>query len=438
MLNSIKEAVKKLDELSKQKKICVISHYDTDGITSAAIISRALSRWNKQFSIKIIKGIEEEIINALPEKEILLFLDLASNSLDYLAKKNTEIFILDHHEITQEIPQNVTIINPLIFKEEPISGAGLSYLFAKTISQENRDLATLAVIGMIGDTLETDIGKLNSEIIKDSETIIRKGLLIYPSTRPLDRTLEYSSSPYIPGVTGSFKGTLELLKDANITTKNGYYKSLTELTDEEMGSLITAVMLRCANTKQQTNLIGNLYLVKFFNKMEDAREISALINACSRMDCPNISLGFCLGNKKFKEEAEKIYIKYKQHLISALKYVEELEKITGKDYAIINTKDYVKDTIIGTVTSIISRSPVYSEGTIIVALAYNKDKIKVSARIAGRHGRNVREVLSKVVVPLGGEVGGHPNAAGCLISKELEGKFIEELKKTLEIEVVKV
>ena len=74
----------------------------------------------------------------------------------------------------------------------------------------------------------------------------------------------------------------------------------------------------------------------------------------------------------------------------------------------------------------------------IIALAYNEDKIKVSARMVGKEGRNVRDVLHKAVVPLGGEVGGHPNAAGCLISKEQESIFLEELQKTLDLDVIKV
>jgi single-stranded DNA-specific DHH superfamily exonuclease len=138
------------------------------------------------------------------------------------------------------------------------------------------------------------------------------------------------------------------------------------------------------------------------------------------------------------QEAEKTYIDYKQHLFSALKYVEASEKISGKNYTIINAKDNIKDTIIGTVASIISRSPVYEEGKIIVALAYNKNKIKVSARSAAKEGRNLREILNQAVVRLGGEVGGHPNAAGCIISKEHELIFIEEIKKILEIDLVKV
>jgi len=439
MIEKIKAFIEKLDALSKTKPIKVISHFDTDGITSAAIFSRALQRWNKKFSLQIVKGLEEQFIKDLPEDHILIFIDLASGSLNHIAKKQTEVFILDHHEIIQEIPENVTIVNPVLEKDgEMISGAGLCYLFAKSLSDQNKDLATLAVVGMVGDMMEKNIGRIYDEILKDSETTIKKGLLLYPSTRPVDKALEYSSAFYIPGVTGSYTGVLELLRDAGITRESGRYKSLHELTEEEMSNLTTAIMLRRVGSEGNAEMLGNIYLVKFFNKLEDARELSASINACSRMDHPEVALGFCLGNSNFKKEAEKIYISYKQNIVSGLKFISEAEKIAGKNYTIINAKDKIKDTIIGTIASIISHSPLYAKGTIIVALAYNNDKIKVSARLSGREGRNVREVLTKVVVPLGGEVGGHPNAAGCLISKKDEEKFIEELTKVLEIETVKI
>jgi len=435
MINTIKQAIIKLDNLSKSKPIKIISHFDTDGITSAAIFSKALSKWQKSFSLEIVKNLEESTVKSLPDNHILIFLDLASNSLDYLKQKNTEVFILDHHEIIQEIPNNVTLINPHLTKEEIISSAAICYLFAKELGKADREMATLAILGMIGDSLEKDILKVYNEILKDSETTIRKGLLIYPSTRPLDRTLEYSSQPFIPGVTGSFKGVLELLRDAGIQRNNGDYKSLYELTEQEMSNLVTTVALRVHSTIKQEDLVGNIYLVKFFNKLEDARELSALINACGRMGSPQVSLGLCLGNKQSKLEAEKIYVEYKQHLISGLKLIPEIEKISGNKYTIINARSNIKDTIIGTIASIISRSPVYEQGTIIIALAYNEDKIKVSARMAGKGDKNVREVLNQVVVPLGGEVGGHPNAAGCLISREKEDLFISEIRKVLDYPV---
>ncbi|MDO8459578.1 MAG: DHH family phosphoesterase [Nanoarchaeota archaeon] len=440
MINKIKSAIESIDEASRKKSIKVISHYDADGITSAAIFSRALQRWGKRFSIEIVKGLEESFIKSLPEDHVLIFLDLASGSLAYLKDKKTEVFVFDHHEITEDVPPNITMISTQLFhSHEPLSGAAICYLFAKALSPQNKDLATLAVIGMVGDSHEKLIGKIFSEILQDAETIIKKGLLLYPSTRHLDKALEYSSSPYIPGVTGSYKGVIDLLREAGIQNEGGKYKALYELNDEEMSKLITAILLRSGGKANAEQIVGNLYLVKFFNRMEDARELSALINACSRMDRPFVSLGFCLGNKKMKDEAEKIYIEYKQSLVSALRFVSEVEKISGKNYIIINAKDKIKDTIIGTVASIMSHSPVYPEGSIIIALAYNNDKIKVSARLSGSEGgRNVREVLHQVVVPLGGEVGGHPSAAGCLISKEQEGLFIDGLKRILDVELVKV
>ena len=439
MIDSIQKAIKKIDELSKTKPIKITSHLDTDGITSAAIFSRALERWNKKFGLQIVKNLDKEFIENLPNSHILILLDLGSGSLEALGKKDTQVFIFDHHEIPKGtlIPPNVSLIHPEVSATDLLSGAGICYEFAKELSSKNKDLANLAILGMVGDQMEKNVNPTYQRIIQEAEATIKKGLLIYPSTRPLDKALEYSSSPYIPKVTGSYQGSVALLNEANIKKENGRYKSLHELTQEEMSRLITAVMLRCDQTSHD-GMIGNLYLVKWFNKLEDARELSALINACSRMGSPEKALSLCLGNKIAKEESEKIYLEYKQHLISALKHVSSMEKVTGKRYAIINAQDNIKDTIIGTVASIISHSSTYKKGTAIIALAYNEDKIKVSARIAGKEGRNIREVLHKIVVPLGGEVGGHPQAAGCMIQRDHEEIFLEELKKNLEMEVVKI
>ncbi len=438
MLEKIKQAISKLDELSKTKPIKIISHNDADGITSASIFSRALNRAGYKFSLEIVKSLDQEYIEQLPENQILIFLDLASGSLEYLEKKKTEIFVLDHHELANtNIPNNVTMINPHLHKEENISGAGICYLFAKTLSPQNQDLATLAVIGMVGDQLGKELTKTYRQILEDSETTIKKGLILYPATRPLDKVLEYSSSLYIPDVTGSFAGTLGLLRDAGIK-KTQTFPSLAELTEEEMASLITAIMLRKLGDINEEKIIGNLYLIKFFNKLEDAREISALVNACSRMGEPGTALGFCLGNKQAKKQAEKIYATYKRSIAAAMRYINEINKIEGKNYTIINAQDKIKDTIIGITASIMSHSPLYPEGTVIIAMAYNEDKIKVSARLVGNKGRNVREVLTKATIPLNGEVGGHPGAAGCLIPKDKESEFTSSLKNILEVEFVKV
>ena len=443
MLSIINSFSKKLTSYIKGKKVQIISHFDTDGITSAAIFTKAMENLGNQFSTKILKSLTKEEIELFPKDKILVLLDLGSGSLDILSKLKNEIFIIDHHEpvLPKKLSKNIHLLNPTLIKNsDSLCSAELAYLVSKEISNENKELAYLAILGMVGDVMENKINKTRNQIIKDSNVIIKKGLLIYPSTRPLDKSLEFSSRPFIPGVSGNPEGIHELLEEAGIKRIGKKYKALIDLNEREMKNLTTAVMLRMS-LKEASEHIGNLYLIKLFSKIEDAREVSAIINACSRMGNPEIALLLCLGNSDARKKAERIYIKYKQQIISGLKYIENNGNIEGREYVIINAKDNVKDTIIGTLASILSFSSIYEKGKIIVAMAYNEDKIKVSTRMVGRNPkspRNLRKLMNSITNLLGGDSGGHKHAAGCTINIQDEEKFIELVKRNLEHELIKL
>ena len=429
-----KEFMKKIEE----KDIYVISHFDTDGITSAAIIIKTLKKLDKTFSVKILKRIEEGFISTIPKDKIILFLDLGSGNLNEIRESGLkDVFIIDHHEVIQDIPSNVHIINPELHNKQKISASGLTYLFSKQVDPENKELAKLAILGMIGDSLEKEIGKLNHDILNDTEITKKRGLLIYPSTRPLNRTLEFCSNPYIPGVTGNVKGVLELLRETGLKPTNKGYPSLIELKEEEMAKLVTAIMLRNPKAKNK-EIIGDIFLLKMFNKLEDAREMSAKINACSKLGESSVAIQLCMEIPKAIKKAESIHAKYRQRIVSGLKFITENNNLKGNGFEIINARDEIKDTIIGTLVSILSNSLLYEEGTILIGMAYYGNKIKVSARSVGKAGRNVREILNTAIEKTGGEVGGHEFAAGCMLKQEKEEEFIKNLKKQLEIELVKI
>lgn len=447
MIERIAEFAKIFSETINEKKdILVISHFDTDGITSAAIFGKCLKELDKKFSFKIIKSLDREFIRELPKTKIIVFLDLGSGNLADISKLPNNVFIIDHHEIQKDIklPENIRLFNPHRFHSaEEISGACTTYLVTKELLKKSDvGTATLAIIGMVGDIMEKEIGPLANTILKEAEVVIRKGILLYPSTRPLNKTLEYCSNPFIPGVTGNPEGATELLREANIEfTKQGY-KSLMDLNEEEMKRFVTAIALRIPDSEKMSEFIGNLFLVKFFNQLEDAREISALINACSRTGHSHIALLMCMGNQNSRKQAERIYIRYKQNIVGALSHIDNNPKIEGKQYVIMNAKDKIQDTIIGTIASILSMSAVYKEGTIIITMAYNQDKIKVSSRISGsrrkKGARNLKDLMVEVTDLLGGESGGHRFAAGCVISKDKEEAFINLVKKKLDIEHIKI
>ncbi len=438
LYTKIQSIAKVCKEKHLSKKITVVSHFDTDGITSAAIMTRALQRLDATFSVKIVKNLEKEYIRKLPKNGVLMFLDLASGNLPEIASQNFEqVIIIDHHELPIEVPEEILMINPQCHEREKISSAGLVYLFCKEMDARNEDSAKLAILGMIGDRHEKEIAKLNNQILVDGDIITKRGPLVYPATRPLNRTLEYSENPYIPTVTGNTKGTLELLREVGISTTNGRFPSLTELDERTIEKLTTAIMLRMHGF-DNSELIGDIFLIKLFNKLEDAREISAMINACSRLGESELAIEFCLEIPRAKKKAEEIHIKYKQEIMSALKKIIEIEKIEGKGYKILNAKGTIKDTIIGTVASILASSERNRKGNVIITMAHAGPRIKISARNAGKTGRNVREILYAIIDPIGGEVGGHEDAAGGLIEYEQETKFIEDLKKHFELEVVKI
>jgi RecJ-like exonuclease len=415
----------------KGENIQIISHFDTDGITSATIMLKTLKRLDQQFSLKIIKSLTKNFIESLDKNKITVFLDLASNSLNYLKNLNfKKVYIIDHHEITENIPENIEIINPQLFEKQKISSSGLTYLFSKEIDKKNQKLAKLGILGMIGDQLEKEIDLLNHEILKDGEIERKKGLLLYPSTRPLNRVLEYSSEPYIPNITGNTEKIIELLREAGLSAENGRYKSIIELTESEMEKLTTAIILRKPDEKNQ-NLIGNLFLIKLFGKLEDTRELSAKINACSRDGQHHIAIGLCLENPESKKKAESIHVKYRQSLLNGIKCAQETKRIEGEGFVIINAKDQIKDTMIGTIMSILASSSIFKPGTILMGMGHDEynGMIKISTRNVGKQGKNTREILSNIMQHFEGEVGGHEFAAGCSIQLEHEESFIRKFQE---------
>lgn len=438
------------------KHIKVVSHLDCDGLTSAAIITKALIREKLNFSLGIVKQVDATVLEELGKENYncYLFTDLGSGYLSPIEKKlqGKEIFVIDHHK-PEEVKNRIHHINPHNFKidgSKEISGAGVTYLFAKELNPENKDLAHLAIIGAIGDIQEKKgFFGLNQEILEDAvasgKMEIKKGLNMFGSqTKPLHKVLEFSTEPYIPGVTGNEQGAIRFLNELGISIKDkeGKYKKLIHLNEEDMKRLTTGIILRrLGSEKNPDDIIGSIYILKEEleeSPTKDAREFSTLLNSCGRLRKPSLGIGTCLGNKKIKKEAISLLGDYKQELIKSLNWFYSnrgKDKIVEKDgYVIINAEDNIKDTMIGTLASILSRSNLYREGTVILSMANTLDgNTKVSLRLVGiNQDMDLRKIIKDIAKKIGtGEAGGHKQACGCLIPQEKEENFIKTAKEIL-------
>ncbi len=448
MYDLIDKAVEEFKSLNN-KPIRVISHLDCDGITSASIMAKTLTRENKKFILSIVKQLNENILKelALENYNTIIFTDLGSGYISLINKylKSKKVFIFDHHSPEDNKDyENIVHINPHLSKIKESynmpSGAGIVYLFSKSLNKNNIDLAHLALIGAIGDV--QDIKNINKEILEDSistgKILIKYGLKMFGSqTKPLNKILQYNTDIYIPGVTGSEEGTFNFLSNLGINyMENGKIKRIVDLNDEELKKLTTSIIIRRLGSEHNPeDVFGNIYILKeeVDDNLKDAREFSTLLNCCGRLNKPSIGIGVCLDNSFLKQKALELLKQYKLELIHSLNwfYANKEKLIQNEKFVIVNTENNVRDTLVGTLISIVSRSSVYKDKTILIGMAYTLDNnIKISVRACNNFDGDLTEVLTKIVNG-NGEVGGHKQACGALIPMEKEMEFIEKAKEIL-------
>ncbi|MBV06243.1 MAG: DHH family phosphoesterase [Candidatus Woesearchaeota archaeon] len=452
-------AVERFKELDKKETIRLVSHLDADGITACAIMIKLLNSNNRKYSVSIVQHLNPEVLKELSREpyKYFIFTDLGAGQLkgikEHLAGKT--VFVFDHHK-----PENVKLnggiihVNPHLFGIDggrEISGAGVSFLFAKELSSSVEDMAHVAVIGALGDIQGDKDGflKLNKEILDlavDKKKIkIIKGLRIFGAqTKPLHKVLEYSTDPYILGVSGSESGALQFLKQIGIEPQhNGDWKKIVNLTEDELKKLIAGIITKRFGEDEPDDVLGDVYILNDEQKessLRDAKEFATLLNACGRLGKASLGIGACLGDKRTKAKALQNLSRYRKEIVSAMKWFEDAKKnksedvIEGKGYVLINAKESIMPTMIGTIASIIAKSNGLGERTYIMSMAHLIDgDIKVSCRVSGSRKNDVdlREVVKEITDIVGGAAGGHKFAAGAVVPADKEKEFMAKAKEVL-------
>ncbi len=433
----------------KEKHVKIVTHYDADGLTSGAILSRMLTREKANFELKIIKQLTKDEIKNLKveEKDFLILSDLGSGQLDLLKDilTKTQILVIDHHEPKRLKHLNLFHLNPLIFQEEEISASMVSYLFAKNVNIKNADLIDLAIVGAIADIQDEkwEFKGLAKKILEEAETLGKitriKGLRLYGRmTRPIHKVLEYSFDPFIPGISGSESKAVQFLSELGIKIKeNGEWRKLKDLSLEEQKKLASAIIIERLRSKHSDaeDIFGEIYLIPGRpEEIQDAREFATLINACGRLGRGDVGIRVCLGDIEAVNEAFHVLEEYRKLIGEAIDWIRKNDVILTKKYGIyILGKNKIPDTLIGTVTTILLNSNLVDPNKPIFGLAETPEgKIKISARASkDLKPLNLRDLIINATEKLDGEGGGHKFACGGLIPKGKEDKFIQTIESML-------
>ena len=120
--DSFKQAMQKIADdfksLDPSRKIRIISHLDADGITAASILINALQKENRSYTVSIVQQITDIVMEEIAEEDydLFVFTDIGSGQIEVIKRhlKDNEIFILDHHEMHNDLKQyeGIKHINP--------------------------------------------------------------------------------------------------------------------------------------------------------------------------------------------------------------------------------------------------------------------------------------------------------------------------------------
>lgn len=454
--NFLEKAAEKFIGLDRRRTIRLISHADSDGICAASILIRTLNFLKFRYSVTIVNSLDSDTLDVLAkdDNEYFVFTDLGSGQLKSIVSKlpNKIIFILDHHlPQPAKINGNIFHINPLIFglDGQVLSASGVMYLFCKCLTSKIKNMAHIAIVGAVGDKLDKKkFSELNREIIDDGKKSGKlkeiKGVRFFGrQMRPLHKLLEYSTDPYIPGITGNIKATFKFLESLDIPYKRGSsYRKIFNLTDDEMSRLIKGIIKKRKNEKNPKDIFGDIYILpkeEEGSPFYEVKEFSTVVNACAKMGKTSLGIGVCLNDKRSKEKSVELTKEYKKEIMNVIKWYEKnknTDLITkGDGFIIINAGSAMPPSLAGTFASTLSYSSEAKTLDYIIVLAQNVDSTtKVSIRYSGKKTDdvNLRKIMKDVINEIkSGDSGGHKSAAGAVIPSDKEKLFIEVLQRIL-------
>ncbi|MBI4173950.1 MAG: DHH family phosphoesterase [Candidatus Aenigmarchaeota archaeon] len=440
--------------LKEARFVRVVSHYDCDGICSAAIMATALQRAGIPFHLTFVNQLTPQKLQRLAAdgSDVFLFLDIGSGYLAGIlaALPGRQIVVADHHQPDVREEERLCHFNPLVLGvEEEISGSGLSYVLANALSAGNTDLSWVAVVGAIGDAQMGSIGNdislssLNASILQaalDNGSLVKKkGIRLFGRySRPIHKAIEYCVDPHIPGVSGSESASVQFLQDIGIELKKADgWRTLADLSEAEQQKLATHMILEriAAKTENPSWIFGDIFEITGQSEYKDANEFATIMNACGKLGVPHLGLALCTSDADSAARIKPLMDAYRREIGKGISFFEKDKTAMRETMAAyyVFAGAAISEHVIANVASIANRS-LYTAKPLFAFADAEDGLVKISARLheAGKNnGINLKELVSEAARPLGGDGGGHKAAAGAFIPKGKEELFMQAIESKL-------
>ena len=441
MLNRANEATDMLKEhIENDAVIRIISHNDADGISAAAVVANALAEENVQFHTTIVPRLKQDIVNQLRSEkyDLFIFSDMGSQFIGDFNTYKHDVIVADHHQVNDtEAESNVVHINPHLFEidgSKDLSGAGSAYLSIRNLNKKH--LAYYALVGAFGDMQGqegfTGVNKMIlDDAIESGNLEIHEDLkIVSKTTEPIFKSMAYTFSPPLPGISGDFDGAREFLERMNLS----YGIKFTDMEDEEKDLLKDALM------NVNPDIFGKCYtVVKESPMLRDLEEYSYILDACGKNKKPGLGLSIALGEKdQALDAALKLQRQYRDQIVKGLEWVkkEGAQQLNTIQY--LYSEDKVLKSVMGTIASIGLSVDLLDTSKPVLGLSRLHKDVKISGRTTREmveKGVNLGKALQDSSNNFGGTGGGHDIAAGAMIPYESMDNFLHIMDEMVEYQL---
>lgn len=403
---SLDEAATQLaDHLARQEFVEVYAHHDADGIAAASIMCLAMLRRKVKFRLRIRARIN---VGDLSSDSGVLLCDFGSG----IEELPQEVMVIDHH-----IPRfkGGLHVNPRFFGIDgdcELSAAGTAYIVAAKLG-DNRDLAGLTMLGILGDG--QDLAGKNLEIFNEAvaQSVITPERGCRLPGRDVHERLLSAIHPYLHQVSGDEMATADLI-DAAIREDDGL----------DLNKLLSLLIMRIS-TYSPVATLKNLYGDRFSLEREvipDAHEFTAIVDACGKCGRGGLAASLCLRSPDGIAEAWETAIHHRMRVVQAIR--EALRKGGEDGFFQVDELSVASD-----VADIISRDCMIE--TPVIVAAKEKDFCYISARAPNDFSIDLGEAIREAAVESGGFGGGHRRRAGATISFSRLDQFRAHLTQVL-------
>ena len=398
---SLEEAAAKIASYLRSKDyVEVYSHHDADGIAAAAILTVALRRADIAFRLRFLPHLNKDDVER-PELSVLC--DLGASVPDF----PESIVIIDHHVPYAAVPFHINPRLEGIDGESELSAAGCAYLVANALG-DNRDLAGLVMVGIIGDSQK--LSGMNQKIIGDAvgNNLIEVGKGVLLPGRTTKEQIASAVLPYLGNLSGD-EATAE--KIASLCMNTASDEAYTAL-------LLSEIIVRSdASYHDLMSMYGESWKL-LREAVQDAYAMTAVIDACGKAGRPDLGYAVAAGDMTQTDAAWETANAFRRKIIASAAAAEAVaENVWLSDS--VETASDVADIF------------VRSKQMPVVVLARGTEYLKVSARAPADSSVDFEQMMKTSAEKFGGAGGGHKTRAGGELPLACESAFIASVKEYL-------